>query len=247
MEVIKTQLLIESFRRSILAYGEDFVLNVFVGTGFGFMIPAVYTTFNQYFIKRRVIMMSVAQSLIGFGTMVYPLMVDLLMKTYGFRGTIAVIAAFNAHVILGMLVMHPVSWHYKLVEITDDDSKSRNLHYFNWFCAIYITTANFIILAIEKENNVQIMIQESEDELKPLNMEKRPRLSITSHDIIPKNINKVLMAIKSERSKSLDPNKHLDGFDPNRRRVSSISSLGNWTGPVLVSEFTDPIKRNGKW
>ena len=64
---------------------------------------------------------------------------------------------------------------------------------------------------------------------------------------IPNNENSEIGALKSERSRSLDPTQTLDGFDPNRRRVSSISSLGNWTGAVLVSEAQEEIKLNGKW
>ena len=68
-------------------------------------------------------MMSCAQTLIGVGTMVYPLMIHFLLNEYGFRGMVAVIAAINAHVIFAMLVMHPVEWHYKVVEIPIEDAK----------------------------------------------------------------------------------------------------------------------------
>lgn len=87
------------------------------------MIPVAYTTFNHYFIKKRVVMMSVAQTLIGIGTMVYPIMVSLLMDKYGFRGSMAVIAAINSHSIFGMLVMHPVNWHCKYVKVPIDEFK----------------------------------------------------------------------------------------------------------------------------
>lgn len=58
-------------------------------------------------------MMSVAQSLIGIGTMIYPLLVQFLMNEYGFRGGMAILAALNAHSIFGMLVMIPIEWNYK--------------------------------------------------------------------------------------------------------------------------------------
>lgn len=87
------------------------------GAGFGFMIPVAYTTFNHYFVEKRVIMMSVAQTLIGFGTMIYPILVQHLMDMYGFRGTMAIIAAINGHVILSMITMHPIEWNYKVVKV----------------------------------------------------------------------------------------------------------------------------------
>lgn len=101
------------------------------GAGFGFMIPVAYTTFNHYFIDKRVLMMSVAQSLIGVGTMFYPILVQFLMDKYGFRGSMAVISAFNAHAIFGMLVMHPIDWHYNIVKIPVDESKPRK-QFFDW-------------------------------------------------------------------------------------------------------------------
>lgn len=68
-------------------------------------------------------MMSVTQSLVGIGTMLYPIFVQYLMETYGFRGAMAVIAACDAHAIFGMLVMHPVSWHYKIIKVPVEENE----------------------------------------------------------------------------------------------------------------------------
>lgn len=68
-------------------------------------------------------MMSVAQSLIGIGAMAYPIVVQFLMDTYGFRGALAVIAAVQGHAIVGMLVMHPIEWHYKYIKVPVDELK----------------------------------------------------------------------------------------------------------------------------
>lgn len=79
--------------------------------------------FNHYFIKKRVFMMGITQALKGVGIMGYPILVQFLMERYGFRGTMAVIAAINAHAILGMLVMHPIEWHYKVIKIPVDEDE----------------------------------------------------------------------------------------------------------------------------
>lgn len=92
-------------------------MSIASGAGFGFMVPVFFTTFNQYFVNRRVLMMNVAQSLIGVGIMIYPFMVEFLMTTYGFRGAMAIIGALNSHTIWAMIVMHPVKWHFKEVRI----------------------------------------------------------------------------------------------------------------------------------
>lgn len=70
-------------------------------------------------------MMSVSQTLIGVITMIYPLLIHFLMNLYGYRGAMAVIAAVNAHVIFAMIAMHPIEWHYKVVEIPIEDAKPR--------------------------------------------------------------------------------------------------------------------------
>lgn len=94
-----------------------FAFSILQGAGFGIIIPVAYTTFNAYFVTRRVLMMSIAQALIGLGTMIYPILVQFLMDKYGFRGSMAVLAALNGHAIFGMLVMHPVKWHQKRVQV----------------------------------------------------------------------------------------------------------------------------------
>lgn len=100
-------------------------IGTYSGAGFGFMIPVAYTTFNHYFVNKRVVMMSIAQTLIGVGTMIYPLMVRFLLDEYGFRGTMAIIAAINGHAIFGMLVMDDVKKHYKVIRIPMDEIKPR--------------------------------------------------------------------------------------------------------------------------
>lgn len=91
--------------------------SIVVGFGLGLMLPVGYTTFNQYFVTKRVCMMSLTQAMKGIVVMVHPILVKNMMDWYGFRGTMAIFAAINMHAIFGMLVMHPVKWHYKMVKL----------------------------------------------------------------------------------------------------------------------------------
>lgn len=84
------------------------------------MIPVSYTTFNAYFVEKRVLMMSIAQTLIGVGLVVFPQLIVRLIKYYGFRGCMMIMAGINAHTILGMMVMQPVEWHMKKVAVVED-------------------------------------------------------------------------------------------------------------------------------
>lgn len=98
--------------------------SVIQGIGFGFIVPTSYTTFNNYFVKNRVMWMSFAQSLIGVGTMVYPVLMQRFLDWYGFRGCLTVLAAINSHAVLGMLLMQPVEWHMRRVPIEPDEKLS---------------------------------------------------------------------------------------------------------------------------
>lgn len=97
---------------------------------------------------------------------------------------------------------------------------------------------------IEKESEVKIIVMSEADcELKQSDVDRNCLSIPNDHNDLRNDLN----TMKSERSRSLDPSQALDGFDPTRRRVSSISSLGNWTGACIVSEALEPIKQNGKW
>lgn len=67
--------------------------------------------------------MGLMQALVGVGAMVYPLIIEYLMSNFGFRGSLYVIAGINGNVIVGMLVMHPVTWHMKRPEEPEPDEE----------------------------------------------------------------------------------------------------------------------------
>lgn len=67
--------------------------------------------------------MSFAQAFMALGGMIYPILVEKLMSVYGFRGSMAILAAVNGHVILFMLIMHPVEWHMKKVKVDVEEEE----------------------------------------------------------------------------------------------------------------------------
>ncbi|XP_055713264.1 monocarboxylate transporter 9 [Phlebotomus papatasi] len=170
--------------------------SVVQGIGFGLIIPSAYTTFNLYFEEKRVFMMSIAQTLIGLGSMIYPILIQWLMDNYGFRGCMAIMAALNGHAIVGMLVMHPVEWHMKKVKVEDDDPEN------------------------VPEEKITKKTESEEDRA-------------TVEKLLPKHPVQAIKA-QEERIKS--------------RRASSISSLGNWAGPIVISDASERDKKPaGKW
>lgn len=116
--VLEGRLIAISMNRPFLHF--CIILVFCIGAGFGLMIAASYTTFNAYFVTKRIRMMSVAQSLYGMAAMAYPLFVHYFMEEFGYRGFMAIRAGFHGHVIFGMLAMHPVEWHMKEVLAEDE-------------------------------------------------------------------------------------------------------------------------------
>lgn len=101
-------------------------MHIFAGVGFGLVMPAMYTMFNHYFVKRRVTMIGIIATLCGFVSIGMPTSIEMLMQEYGFRGCMAILAALNLHVLLGMIVLYPVERYQKNVaceiESSEDDT-----------------------------------------------------------------------------------------------------------------------------
>lgn len=92
----------------------------------------------------------------------------------------------------------------------------------------------------ENNDDMKIIpIPEDDGEMKPVDKD----VSISVQDI--KEVSNEIQ-IKMKRSKSLDPTHKLEGFDPIRRRISSIMSMGDLIGDAIVTESYGQVK-NGKW
>lgn len=107
----------------------------------GLMTPVIFGTFNFYFVKKRVLAMSLAQILKGVVVMTHPILVGFLMAEYGFRGMVAIMAMVNAHCIFALLSMHPVSWHHKTVKIKVNPNESFPCNY-DHICKTFLHRQN---------------------------------------------------------------------------------------------------------
>ncbi|XP_049865097.1 monocarboxylate transporter 2-like isoform X2 [Pectinophora gossypiella] len=115
-----------------------FTFGVVRGAGFGVMIPVSFTAFNCYFTRKRTAMMSANQSMSSMASITFPMLVTFLLAEYGFRWTLALIMAMDLHLVLAMLLMHPVEWHMikgnsdpgedNTVENRDKDVKTHSRH-----------------------------------------------------------------------------------------------------------------------
>lgn len=92
----------------------------FPGFGVGLMMPACFTSFNDYFDRKQNLMMSISQALLIAVTVAWPLVTQHMLDTYGFRGTLAMLAAISLHSFPACLVLQPVESHMKKVFFEDD-------------------------------------------------------------------------------------------------------------------------------
>ncbi|XP_067000668.2 monocarboxylate transporter 13 isoform X2 [Anabrus simplex] len=83
------------------------------GFGLGLMIPAALSSFNSYFSERRTRAMAISQTMNGAGSFLMPLLVQLLVENYGFRGAQFLMAAITLHSLLGMMLLRPVEGYMK--------------------------------------------------------------------------------------------------------------------------------------
>lgn len=117
--------------------------------------------------------------------------------------------------------------------------------------SVNTTFGAFAALSVMDNSDVDVKIIVSDDndcEVKRDVQSQEKHLQIPNSDAEPMPNNNLLNRVKNQRSRSLDPANFLIEFERRQRRGSSISSLGNWTGAVIVSEAIDSSDhRSGKW
>lgn len=178
--------------------------SLFQGTGFGLIVPTSYTSFNNYFVKNRVMWMSFAQTLIGLGSMVYPILMQKLLQWYGFRGCLLVLTAINANAVLGMLLMHPVEWHMRRVPVEAvEEAEAEQLQ--------------------PVQPTVVVHVQ-PETPLNPIpELDFGPAAKVASVPV--SNLGSRRVSHADDHTLRIISS-----------RASSITSLGNWSGPMVVSD-----------
>lgn len=82
-------------------------------------MPSAFTAFNLYFDKRKNLMMSICQAIMVAATIGWPDLTKFLLNNYGFRGTVAMYAAFSLHALAAMITLQPVEWHLVKQEVAD--------------------------------------------------------------------------------------------------------------------------------
>lgn len=134
------------------------------GIGFGILSTISFATFNKYFVRRRLLMMGLAQTLVCIGSMTLPLLIVLLLGMFGFRGCLLVLSAINGHMVVAMMVMHPVEWHAKRCQpklIMPFDVEGKNLLGILLFFIYSLPTRNRVSVEQERANSYRIASNET--------------------------------------------------------------------------------------
>ncbi|XP_034834566.1 monocarboxylate transporter 5-like [Maniola hyperantus] len=95
----------------ILTYG------ILLGFGLGFIQNASFVAINSYFKVRKSLAVGLAMVGTGVGQTLMPHVVQYLLDEFGFRGACLLLAALSLHGICGTLLIQPVEWHMKQIEV----------------------------------------------------------------------------------------------------------------------------------
>ncbi|CAG5056125.1 unnamed protein product [Parnassius apollo] len=81
------------------------------GFGVGLASSSSFVSLNYYFSKKRGQAVGLSMAGTGFGLMVMPQLVKLLLGEYGFRWTVVILGALAFHAVLGSCLLQPVKRH----------------------------------------------------------------------------------------------------------------------------------------
>ncbi|XP_006817453.1 monocarboxylate transporter 12-like [Saccoglossus kowalevskii] len=110
-------LILSSFANSI----NVLLLNcsVLVGIGYGLIYGPSIILVGRYFHKRHALANGIAQSGVAVGVMTFPLLYQILIDKYGWRGAMLVMAGINMNlVVCGMLMRSPLKYYPEPIDET---------------------------------------------------------------------------------------------------------------------------------
>lgn len=97
---------------------------VFTGFGVGLASSSSFVSLNHYFSKKRGQAVGLSMAGTGFGLMVMPQLVKLLLGEYGFRWTVVILGALAFNAVVGSCLLQPIKRHLKEVPV---DAEMQNI------------------------------------------------------------------------------------------------------------------------
>lgn len=68
-------------------------------------------------------MMNIAQVIVTGVSIGCPFVTKVLLDTYGFRGTVAVLSALSLNCFVAMIALQPVKWHARKVPVEYEEER----------------------------------------------------------------------------------------------------------------------------
>ncbi|GBP82419.1 Monocarboxylate transporter 4 [Eumeta japonica] len=90
------------------------------GFGVGLASASSFVSLNHYFSKKRGQAVGLSMAGTGFGLMVMPQLVKLLLHEYGFRWAVGILGALAFHAVLGSCLLQPIKRHLKEVPVDQE-------------------------------------------------------------------------------------------------------------------------------
>ncbi|CAH0727536.1 unnamed protein product, partial [Brenthis ino] len=149
--------------------------------GNGIIINLSFTVLNNYFVKKRLLAVSFTQTIVGVVTLFVPQFIKWALDTYGLRGTLLLIAGVSMQNIIGMVLLQPVEWHMKRIQVPENEDNEKKS-----------------LLAIEKENNKEDLT--SSFKTPPKNLTE----SVDEKHILEEQLQKHNKGLKGFIEKSID-------------------------------------------
>lgn len=81
--------------------------------GMGIAVSSYTLAINVYFLKKKGKAVAMSATVTALGSIVMPLVVDLLIDTYTIRDVTLIVAAISSHSFLAAALLQPVKWHLK--------------------------------------------------------------------------------------------------------------------------------------
>ncbi|CAG5077919.1 Similar to SLC16A9: Monocarboxylate transporter 9 (Gallus gallus) [Cotesia congregata] len=107
------------FIHFLIAYG------LMTSMGVGLSMAAFSLALNTYFLEKRGRAMGLAMTITGFGPILMPQLISLLLYIYSAQGTIIILGGITMHTLVAALLLQPVKWHAKrpVTEPKDNEDK----------------------------------------------------------------------------------------------------------------------------
>ncbi|KAM3967845.1 monocarboxylate transporter 7 [Aphomia sociella] len=96
-------------------------------TGYGIMYNLTYTIINDYFVEKRLLIISISQTAVAITCMFTPKLVEALMALYGNLGCLMLASAVSMQLFVAVVLMQPVKWHMKKIMLLENNEEKMTL------------------------------------------------------------------------------------------------------------------------